>query len=499
MGEQLDALAVGNVAQHADHLVDELGQIEAHVLELDAAGLDLGEVEDLVDDRQQAVAGPLHTAGIVALLVVEVGVEEQLGQADHCVHRGSDLVTHRRQELRLHRVRLVGRVASRSQVGGRDIAIGDVVNGHDQPVQRRVLGEVADRALHRAPVTVVRPEREAHGERVARCDRLAIDDRGDLRALIGMHVRHEQRAFDVGRGQTEHVGRRRALIPHPTPRVDHGDEVGEVVDERPEPRRLPSPGATEQQPHGNGRSCTQQAQDDLHLHQTQQCVAGIARDTAGRITGHARQLRCKDAHLADIVDVRRRIRAGLEDAIADGGQLEDQVAGVLQLAADARLADGGDRDRGVRAALWGRHLTTLEQHGRRVDQDVAALVGVGLETSELEEHVFDVALDERSLSRRHIDDQGRIALVRRREPVVADHRGDEHEEHGDRDDDPAVAPQCRASGTQTTGRRLAEPGGIRGRRGRHTSVPGSGLRDCSTRRSDPRGDRAANRRCRPPE
>ena len=71
------------------------------VLELELAGLDLGEVEDVVDDDEQGVAAGADRLGEVALLGRQVGVEQQPGHPDHGVHRRADLVRHGREERRL--------------------------------------------------------------------------------------------------------------------------------------------------------------------------------------------------------------------------------------------------------------------------------------------------------------------------------------------------------------------------------------------------------------
>ena len=78
----------------------------------------------------------LTVLSVLALLRVEVGLEEQLGHTDHAVHRRADLVTHRRQELALGLVRLFGGVASA-------FAFGDIRHHADQ------LGR-AQRRLHHA-------------------------------------------------------------------------------------------------------------------------------------------------------------------------------------------------------------------------------------------------------------------------------------------------------------------------------------------------------------
>ena len=77
-------------------------------VQLETAGFDLREVEDVVDDRQQRLAGCVDRLGVVALLVIERRVEEQPAHPDDGVHRRPDLVAHRRQERALRLVRGVG-------------------------------------------------------------------------------------------------------------------------------------------------------------------------------------------------------------------------------------------------------------------------------------------------------------------------------------------------------------------------------------------------------
>ena len=63
-------------------------------------GLDLREVEDVVDQRQQRLGRGLdHLRGIRAACEESVGVEHQFGHADDGVHRRADLVAHVGQEV----------------------------------------------------------------------------------------------------------------------------------------------------------------------------------------------------------------------------------------------------------------------------------------------------------------------------------------------------------------------------------------------------------------
>ena len=73
--------------------------VEFDGLQVDFAGLDLGEVENVVDDVEQRVGGELHGFKIVALFGSQLGVERQVGHADDAVERGADFVAHVGEEL----------------------------------------------------------------------------------------------------------------------------------------------------------------------------------------------------------------------------------------------------------------------------------------------------------------------------------------------------------------------------------------------------------------
>jgi hypothetical protein len=94
-------LVAGPRRQQLDHALGCVGDLERRRPELDLAGLDLGEVEHLIDQRQQCIGRGRDGAGISALLGRELGVEQEAGHAENAVHRRSDLVAHRGEEARL--------------------------------------------------------------------------------------------------------------------------------------------------------------------------------------------------------------------------------------------------------------------------------------------------------------------------------------------------------------------------------------------------------------
>ena len=139
-------------------------------LELHPAGLDLGEVEDVVDDREQRFAADVRM--IVAYSRCSASssrIEQQAAHADDGVHRRADLVAHGGQERALGGVGRVGRVARllRARIQPR------VVQGDHgelckplQPLylglrERARIGHIAGDS-QRADGRVARGERHAH-------------------------------------------------------------------------------------------------------------------------------------------------------------------------------------------------------------------------------------------------------------------------------------------------------------------------------------------------
>ena len=160
-------------ADEVERRFDALAQRERHRLDLQAPGLDLREVEDVVDDRQQRIAAAPDGVDVVALLGVERRVEQQRRHPDHAVHRRADLVADRGEKLRLGAGGAFGAVLGALQRLDDAAALGHVVQ-HDQPPDRsppaiaqlRDLGLVGARVGPRADVDRRRPARRRPSERV---------------------------------------------------------------------------------------------------------------------------------------------------------------------------------------------------------------------------------------------------------------------------------------------------------------------------------------------
>ena len=163
--EQLEVARLRGLGEQADDVLEQQAEVEVDGLELELARLDLREVEDVVDDPEQPVGRSLHPTRVATLLGVQRRIEQQLGQADHRVHRRADLVAHRREELRLHPRRLERGITRGRELGVDAVAFGDIARVHDEATDGRVFDEVEHRAFHGHPgsVTVTQTELERRG------------------------------------------------------------------------------------------------------------------------------------------------------------------------------------------------------------------------------------------------------------------------------------------------------------------------------------------------
>ncbi len=92
---------LGLDGDQAGQVVQDLVEHERHRLHLQLAGLDLGKVEDVVDDPQQRSAGRPDLLQVALLLGGQLGLQGEVGHAEDGVHGGADLVAHVGQKVAL--------------------------------------------------------------------------------------------------------------------------------------------------------------------------------------------------------------------------------------------------------------------------------------------------------------------------------------------------------------------------------------------------------------
>jgi hypothetical protein len=115
---QLQPLVMRAQREGLDRRRDRLAHVEVRGIDVDLAGLDFREIEDVVDDGQQAVGRGFGHLDVLALNGLQLGAEDEIGHAENAVHGRADLVAHVRQELALRPARRFGGFFGLAQVLG---------------------------------------------------------------------------------------------------------------------------------------------------------------------------------------------------------------------------------------------------------------------------------------------------------------------------------------------------------------------------------------------
>jgi hypothetical protein len=113
---ELEPLVVRPERQRAQRALEALAEPERRRVQQHHTRLDLGEVEDVVDDRQQRVGRRRGDRQELPLLRRELGVQRELEHAEHTVHRRPDLVAHVGQELALGSIGRLGLILGAEQI-----------------------------------------------------------------------------------------------------------------------------------------------------------------------------------------------------------------------------------------------------------------------------------------------------------------------------------------------------------------------------------------------
>ena len=109
VADQLQPLDVRALGQDLDRILDDIAQVVGRLVELELAGLNLREIEDVVDDAEQRVTRLMDRGGIAALPLIQAHrMVQQLGHAQYAIHGRADLMAHARQEIALGAIGLFG-------------------------------------------------------------------------------------------------------------------------------------------------------------------------------------------------------------------------------------------------------------------------------------------------------------------------------------------------------------------------------------------------------
>ena len=176
---KLEVLRGGGGAHEQRCVVDHCPKIEVVDLDHHLSRFHLGEVEDVVDDREQRLGGGVDGGRVLALLGIELRVEQQRCHPDDAVHRRADLVAHVGEELRLQSRRFLGLIRRRSEITVDALAFGDVVERDHRTGDDLVLDDREHRVL-RCECRAVAPPHLLRGRPHTAAAAQDVEDRARL-------------------------------------------------------------------------------------------------------------------------------------------------------------------------------------------------------------------------------------------------------------------------------------------------------------------------------
>ncbi len=156
---QLDPFSLGSNRQRLHRVANPGAQAEWQPVQIQLAGLDLREIQNVVDQCQQRLPRFPHHVQVLTLGIGQFGVEHEISHADHGIHGGTDFMAHVGQEVAFgpvgdfrrllgllqiaeqHRVRLLQSHSHKSPV--------DQIARHDLQVVSQYVGPAGDLAIGR--------------------------------------------------------------------------------------------------------------------------------------------------------------------------------------------------------------------------------------------------------------------------------------------------------------------------------------------------------------
>ena len=138
-----DTLGLGVGFEQTDAAADQMAVVDRFARQLHTAGLDLRQIEQLVEQPQHRLARIRDHPRIFVMFVGQLALEQQVGETDHPVHRRADFMAHIGEEMGLGLRGAFGLVARLAQLLLRHHGFGDVLEdteNRDHFAGRRGLG-----------------------------------------------------------------------------------------------------------------------------------------------------------------------------------------------------------------------------------------------------------------------------------------------------------------------------------------------------------------------
>ena len=333
-------------------LPEDLGELEVVGVDVDAAAVDAGDVEQLGEQALERVDRFVDAVDELRHLGLVRARPKRLGEQAHRVQRLAQVVACRGEELGLRPVRDLGLLARR--FGHR--LLGPQLHGEAFGPKLQ-----ADDAFERLGVVATEEERHRHRDRhherdlPAECRVVQRDSRDRRRE----HEEHEEHEEAVLRREDRHAGNAEGIDD------DHEGELVQAAAERPEkPRRRAPERAAGEHADVPGAQARGQTGDGLWLgaHEAQgEPEAREPDEREGSAPDRAHRQR-RDAGVDELDDDRADRMAGERGAVERKGAAD--VVAQQQVVVDRRVAAQPRRPGGAaRAGDDGAQCAGRESHG----------------------------------------------------------------------------------------------------------------------------------------
>ncbi|MFM1945251.1 MAG: hypothetical protein RI897_4233 [Verrucomicrobiota bacterium] len=140
--DEFDPFGLGAIGDHFYRGIDGGPEVEVDLIEVDFSGLDLGEVEDFINDVEEGFRAVVDSFDVFGLVAVEAGIAEEDGHADDAVQGGSDFVADIGEELGFKPEGFYGGIPGVGEFGEEAFSFRDIDHGADD------AGAVAVRVAH---------------------------------------------------------------------------------------------------------------------------------------------------------------------------------------------------------------------------------------------------------------------------------------------------------------------------------------------------------------
>jgi hypothetical protein len=118
--QDVELLGLNLIGDQIEDVIDHARRFEVTGFECQLLGLDLGQIQDIVDDLEQMLGRVAEPVQLLDLAWRERILSHEMRIADDGVHRGADLVAHVRQEGAFGAIGALGSGLGRFQLGGAD-------------------------------------------------------------------------------------------------------------------------------------------------------------------------------------------------------------------------------------------------------------------------------------------------------------------------------------------------------------------------------------------